>query len=75
MMVVIIIIIIIIIKVVPVHAMKATCGEWRCISPLDGEWSASRLGRFTPKGRDRGTHWVGAWGEQIIIIMKVKFSL
>jgi hypothetical protein len=26
-----------------------------------GEWSASRLGRFTPKERAPGTHWVGGW--------------
>jgi hypothetical protein len=26
-----------------------------------GEWSASRLGRFTPKERARGTHWIGGW--------------
>jgi hypothetical protein len=31
-------------------------------SALDGcEWSASRAGRFTPKERDPGTHWVGGW--------------
>jgi hypothetical protein len=24
-----------------------------------GEWSASRLGRFTPRERAPGTHWIG----------------
>jgi hypothetical protein len=32
------------------------------ISALDGgEWSASRPGRFTPRERVRGTHWIGGW--------------
>jgi hypothetical protein len=26
-----------------------------------GEWSASRLGRFTPGERAPGTHWMGSW--------------
>jgi hypothetical protein len=26
-----------------------------------GEWSASRLCRFTPREIDPGTHWVGGW--------------
>jgi hypothetical protein len=31
-------------------------------SALDGgEWSASRLGRFTPRERVPGTHWKGGW--------------
>jgi hypothetical protein len=31
-------------------------------SALDGgEWSASRPGRFTPKERAPGTHWIGGW--------------
>jgi hypothetical protein len=31
-------------------------------SALDeGEWSASCLGRFTPKERAPGTHWIGGW--------------
>jgi hypothetical protein len=40
--------------------------EWRyssthsLTSALDGgEWSASRLGRFTPGGRAPDTHWIG----------------
>jgi hypothetical protein len=29
---------------------------------LDGdEWSASRLGRFTPGERTTVTHWIGGW--------------
>jgi hypothetical protein len=31
-------------------------------STLDGgEWSASRLGRFTPGEEAPGTHWIGGW--------------
>jgi hypothetical protein len=26
-----------------------------------GEWSASRLSRFTPVERAPGTHWMGGW--------------
>jgi hypothetical protein len=26
-----------------------------------GEWPASRPGRFTPKERAPGTHWIGGW--------------
>jgi hypothetical protein len=26
-----------------------------------GEWSASRSGRFTPRERAPGTHWIGGW--------------
>jgi hypothetical protein len=43
-------------------------GEWRystthsLTSALDrGEWSASRPGRFTPRERVPGTHWIGGW--------------
>jgi hypothetical protein len=43
-------------------------GEWRCssthslTSTLDGgEWSVSRPGRFTPRERGPGTHWIGGW--------------
>jgi hypothetical protein len=28
---------------------------------VGGEWSASRLGRFTPGERAPGTHWIGGW--------------
>jgi hypothetical protein len=31
-------------------------------SALDGgEWSASRVGRFTLRERAAGTHWIGGW--------------
>jgi hypothetical protein len=30
-------------------------------SELDGEWSASRPGRFNPRERAPGTHWTGDW--------------
>jgi hypothetical protein len=43
-------------------------GEWRyssthsLTSTLDGgDWSASRPGRFTPRERAPGTHWIGDW--------------
>jgi hypothetical protein len=43
-------------------------GEWRYssthswTSALDGgEWSASCPGRFTPRERAPGTHWIGVW--------------
>jgi hypothetical protein len=43
-------------------------GEWMyssthyLISALDGgEWSASRPGRFIPRERAPGTHWIGGW--------------
>jgi hypothetical protein len=26
-----------------------------------GEWSVSRRGRFTPRERTPGTHWIGGW--------------
>jgi hypothetical protein len=42
--------------------------EWRysatypLTSALDGdEWSASRPGRFIPRERAPGTHWIGGW--------------
>jgi hypothetical protein len=28
---------------------------------VGGEWSASRPGRFSPKERAPGTHWIGGW--------------
>jgi hypothetical protein len=47
---------------------EGVLGEWRynsthsLTSALDGcEWSASRLGRFTPRERAPGTHWIGGW--------------
>jgi hypothetical protein len=47
------------------HAMKAYWGSEGKLhalltSALDGgEWSASRTGRFTPRERAPGTHWIG----------------
>jgi hypothetical protein len=49
------------------HAMKAYWGVEVYIhefltSALDGgEWSGSRPGRFTPRERAPGTHWIGGW--------------
>jgi hypothetical protein len=47
--------------------MKAYWGS-KGIAPLililaldGGEWSASRPGRFTPRKRAPGTHWIGGW--------------
>jgi hypothetical protein len=28
---------------------------------VGGEWSASSRGRFTPRERAPGTHWIGGW--------------
>jgi len=48
--------------------MSVVLGEWRyssthsLTSALDGgEWSALCPGRFTPKERAPGTHWIGGW--------------
>jgi hypothetical protein len=43
-------------------------------SALDGgEWSASRPGRFTPRERAPGTHWVGGWvGSRAVLDAMVK---
>jgi hypothetical protein len=42
--------------------------EWRYSSThsltsalYEGEWSASRRGRFTPRERAPVTHWIGGW--------------
>jgi hypothetical protein len=49
------------------HAMKTYLGVEGQLhafltSALDGgEWSASRLCRFTPSERAPGTHWIGGW--------------
>jgi hypothetical protein len=49
------------------HAMKAYWGvedssTYYLTSALDGgDWSASRPGRFTPRERAPGTHWIGGW--------------
>jgi hypothetical protein len=55
-------------------------GEWRyssthsLTSALDeGDWSASRLGRFTTRERARGTHWIGGWeGPRAVLDAVVK---
>jgi hypothetical protein len=43
-------------------------------SSLDGgEWSASRPGRFTPRERAPGTHWIGGWvGPRTVLEAVVK---
>jgi hypothetical protein len=61
-------------KVVPVLFFnwaprhEGVLGEWRysfmhsLTSALDGgEWSTSRPGRFIPRERVPGTHWIGGW--------------
>jgi hypothetical protein len=55
-------------------------GEWRyrsthsLTSALDGgEWSASRPGRFTPRQRSPGSHWIGGWvGSRAVLEEEVK---
>jgi hypothetical protein len=53
-----------VLKEAPLH--EGVLGQWRynsthsLTSALDGgEWSASRPGRFTPRGRAPGIHWTG----------------
>jgi hypothetical protein len=54
--------------------------EWRyssthsLTSALDeGEWSASRPGRFTPRESATGTHWIGGWiGSRALLDAVVK---
>jgi hypothetical protein len=43
-------------------------------SALDGvKWSASRPGRFTPRERSPGTHWIGGWvGPRAVLDAVVK---
>jgi hypothetical protein len=60
--------------------MKAYWREWRSssahslTSALDGgEWAASRPGRFTPRERVPGTHWIGGWvGPRAVLDAVVK---
>jgi hypothetical protein len=49
---------------------QATKTKWRTGAQLhifltvaldEGEWSASRPGRFSPKERAPSTHWIGSW--------------
>jgi hypothetical protein len=53
-------------KVVPVLCFAT--------SALDGgEWSALRPGRFTPKERAPGIHWIGGWvGSRAVLDAVVK---
>jgi hypothetical protein len=58
---------------------EGVLGEWRynshsSTSALDGgKWSASRPGRFTPKEKAPGTHWIGGWvGPRAILDAVVK---
>jgi hypothetical protein len=46
-------------------------------SALDGdEWSASRLGRFTPRERAPDTHWIGGWvGSRAGLDVAVKIKI
>jgi hypothetical protein len=48
-------------------------------SALDGgDWSASRPGRFTPRERTPGTHWIGGWvGRRTVLdaVVKRKFPV
>jgi hypothetical protein len=38
-----------------------------------GDWPASRLGRFTPRERAPGTHWIGGWvGPRTVLDAVVK---
>jgi hypothetical protein len=62
------------------HSVKTYWGS-RSIAPcilltsaLDGvEWSASRTGRFTPRERAPGTHWIGGWvGPRAVLDTVVK---
>jgi hypothetical protein len=40
---------------------------------VGGEWSASRIGHFTPSERAPGTHWIGGWvGPRAILDTVVK---
>jgi hypothetical protein len=59
---------------------EGVLGEWRhssthsLTSALDGgEWSASGLGRFTPRERAPGTHWIRGWvGPRAVLDAMVK---
>jgi hypothetical protein len=58
------------------HAMKAYWGNG-CIAPriLDlgtgAEWSPSRPGRFTPRERAPGTHWMEGWVSPRAVLVAV----
>jgi hypothetical protein len=41
-----------------------------------GEWSASRSGRFTPREKASGTHWLGGWvGPRVVLDTVVKTKI
>jgi hypothetical protein len=57
-------------------------GGWRhssthsLTSAIDGgEWSASRPGRFTPRKRSTGTHWIGSWVGPRAVLDTVKVKV
>jgi hypothetical protein len=74
-------------KAVPVLNLaphhEGVLGEWRYSSTnsltlaLDGgEWSASRLGRCTPRETDPGTNWLGDWvGPRAVLDAVVKGNI
>jgi hypothetical protein len=39
---------------------------------VGGEWFASRPGRFTPRERAPGTHWIGGWVDPRTSLDKVE---
>jgi hypothetical protein len=46
-------------------------------APGGGEWSVSRPGRFAPRERAPGTHWIGGWvglRASLDAVAKEKFS-
>jgi hypothetical protein len=61
------------------HAMKAYWGvevkvhAFMTLALDGGEWSASRPGRFTPRKRCPGIHWIGSWvGPRAVLYAVVK---
>jgi hypothetical protein len=36
-----------------------------------GELSASRLGRFNPRERTPGTHWIGGWVGSLVSVPRL----
>jgi hypothetical protein len=62
---------------------EGVLGEWRYSSTHSltserdgGEWSASRPGRFTPRERAPGTHWIGGWvGPRAVLDAVVKRNI
>jgi hypothetical protein len=62
---------------------EGVLGEWRYSSTLFfgigttwGEWSVSRPGRFTPRGRAPVTHWIRGWvGPRAVLEAVVKTKI